>query len=342
MPGEETWDSLAERELRARRRTIRNLIVMLFATALLFMTVAVAIDVQYLSEGLGLIYGLVWVGFGIDAWRSHRVWSAAHQSKSLRAEADSIPTHDARVIEYTKDRSEEIIADANILILLFGTILVMAVITGVIAQFGAHFVVLMPRYGKGFGYLMAGLMLLLGLMALICLRVLLTEHGRLLSRIRELEFERYLQETNRSSDEKSAERLFFLNGSEIQRYYRLNLHQNTWIFCVGLICIGIGIAIIGATLYLVLVMIEADGAQGTANKVIVAAIGAVGTLATNFVGAMYLKMHAEAAKALNDFHQRLVNSHALFLGNVLASRISNQTSREAAFRDMANAIAGRG
>jgi heme A synthase len=125
---------LVEEELRARRRTVRNLIVMLFATALLFMTVAVEIDVEYLSEWLGLIYGLMLAGAAIGAWRSHRAAATASQSRNARVEADSIPTHDPRIIEYTKDRAEEIVADVNILIFLFGAILVMSVITGVICR----------------------------------------------------------------------------------------------------------------------------------------------------------------------------------------------------------------
>ena len=74
------------------------------------------------------------------------------------------------------------------------------------------------------------------------------------------------------------------------------------------------------------------------TKGIVAVVGAVGTILVNYVAAIFLKMHTAAATALGEFHERLVGTHRLFLANVLASRISDDTKRQDTLADLAKAI----
>jgi hypothetical protein len=56
-------------------------------------------------------------------------------------------------------------------------------------------------------------------------------------------------------------------------------------------------------------------------------IGAVGAILTNFVAAIYLRMNAATSENLAAFHSRLVETHELMLGNLLASRIDNDGQR---------------
>jgi len=48
---------------------------------------------------------------------------------------------------------------------------------------------------------------------------------------------------------------------------------------------------------------------------------------TNYIAAIYLKMHASATNILASFHSRLVETHQLLFGNLLASRIEDDKIR---------------
>jgi hypothetical protein len=108
----------------------------------------------------------------------------------------------------------------------------------------------------------------------------------------------------------------------LRRYYDLNLRQNSWVFGLGIFCILLGAFIIGATLFLVIGV-----ATNIETKIITAALGAVGSILSNFVAAIYLKMNASATQNLTSFHSRLVETQKLLLGNLLASRIEDDTKR---------------
>src|SRR5690606_13713562 len=70
--------------------------------------------------------------------------------------------------------------------------------------------------------------------------------------IREVEFEIDLQQFERTQIETKAEKTLRLNDAQLQRYYSLNLSQNTWVFVVGIGCMLLGIVLVGAALYLVI------------------------------------------------------------------------------------------
>jgi|SRR6266852_8815743 len=64
-----------------------------------------------------------------------------------------------------------------------------------------------------------------------------------------------------------------------------------------------------------------------AEKIIVACIGGVGAILTNFIAAIYLRMHSTASESLNVFHSKLVESQELLLSNLLASGIEDDQKR---------------
>ena len=127
-----------------------------------------------------------------------------------------------------------------------------------------------------------------------------------------------------SKRETRAEKLLRLNDIQLRRYYNLNLSQNRWVFLLGIACIGMGAAIIGVTMYIVQFSQQGD----QAGKVITATLGGVGAILTNFVGAIYLNMNKSSSETLAAFHSRLVETHQLMLGSLLASRIDNDGKRE--------------
>lgn len=93
-------------------------------------------------------------------------------------------------------------------------------------------------------------------------------------------------------------------------------------FGLGIFCILLGLAVIGATLHLVL-----NVASSLDAKIITAVVGSIGSLLSSYIAAIYLKMHASATSHLGDFHSRLVETQQLPLGNLLASRIEDDSKR---------------
>jgi len=140
--------------------------------------------------------------------------------------------------------------------------------------------------------------------------------------IQEIDYQIDLQEYPVDPRESRAEKTLRLNDIQLRRYYDLNLSQNAWVFSLGIFCILLGTVVIAATLYLVLRV-----APSTETKVITAVVGSIGSILANFVAAIYLKMNTTATANLKSFHSRLVETQQLLLGNLLASRIENDTKR---------------
>ncbi|MGD2250424.1 MAG: hypothetical protein PVF58_18665 [Candidatus Methanofastidiosia archaeon] len=145
--------------------------------------------------------------------------------------------------------------------------------------------------------------------------------------IQDTEFEVDLFTLRASPEESRAEKLLRINQIQLRRYYDINLSQNRWIFAVGVLCIFLGVGIVGATLYS-LVRFAEQSASADVEKVIVGVVGSIGTILTNYVARIFLSMYKEIAKSLTMFHTKLISTHKLFLANLLISRIDNTEKRE--------------
>jgi hypothetical protein len=148
--------------------------------------------------------------------------------------------------------------------------------------------------------------------------------------IQAIDFEIDLQQFEVNARETRAEKILRLNQLQLRRYYDLNLSQNRWVFILGVLCIVLGVTIIAATLWLVTRTNIAFN-----EKVVIAALGAVGSILTNFVATIYLKMHSAATGSLEAFHSKLVDSDSLLLGNLVASRIEDETKRWSTLSELA-------
>lgn len=122
--------------------------------------------------------------------------------------------------------------------------------------------------------------------------------------------------------EQRAEKQFKVHQSELKRYYDQSLKHGSWIFLVGIISLLIGFIIVGISLYLVYWGPNSD------SNVIIAILGGVAGILTNFIGVIYLKMYSETIKSANEFHNRLVVSNHLHFSNFLISKIKNDDLRE--------------
>ena len=69
------------------------------------------------------------------------------------------------------------------------------------------------------------------------------------------------------------------------------------------------------------------GSQEKDLQIIIGAIGAIGSFMVNYVASVYLTMHAAATSNLGSFHARLVETHQLLFGNLLAFRIEDDKTR---------------
>lgn len=141
--------------------------------------------------------------------------------------------------------------------------------------------------------------------------------------LKEVEFEIDLQQYQIGTAETRAEKILRLNDSQLQRYYNVNLNQNMWVFGLGVFCILLGVLVIAGTLYTVLVF-----ADTVETKIITGVLGAIGSLLTSYIAAIYLKMHSSASQHLGSFHARLVETHQTLLANLVASRIEDTKLRE--------------
>jgi hypothetical protein len=154
--------------------------------------------------------------------------------------------------------------------------------------------------------------------------------------LRGLEFELDLLRFSPSGDECRAEKLLAQNDYQLRRYHRLNLRQCSAIFVVGILCLLAGFAVIVAT-FVAIRNTHNDKTQ----QLIIGIVGALGAVLSNFVAAIYLKMHAAITTNLAGFHDKLVDTHRLYFANVLASRIGPDDQRYQTLQDLSLAIVER-
>ncbi|XHU81047.1 hypothetical protein GW624_21040 [Peribacillus simplex] len=152
--------------------------------------------------------------------------------------------------------------------------------------------------------------------------------------LQEIENELDLLSLKHASIEERSEKLFKHHHLELKRYYDENLKQSSWLFIVGLICILIGFIIIGVTFYFLITNISNE----LENKIIIASVGAIGAILSNFIAVIYLKMHSETVNSLTQFHNRFVNTHHFHFANFLLSKIENKDKREDALVELAVSI----
>ncbi len=148
------------------------------------------------------------------------------------------------------------------------------------------------------------------------------------SEIRQVEDELDLVQSESAGQEERAQKLFKLHQFELKRYYDQTLRQSKWIFIVGICCLVLGFSVIGASLWF------ANQRDGR-DKIIVAVLGGIGGILSNFIAVVYLKMHSQTIQSLTEFHNRLVLTHYLHFGNFLLAKIETQDLREKSLAQMA-------
>ena len=149
--------------------------------------------------------------------------------------------------------------------------------------------------------------------------------------IRHLKNQIDLAKTGIDSLEQRAEKLFQLHQFELEKYYKQNLSQGNRVFNAGTIFVLLGFLITGISIYLVSNSVE--------NVRIVAILGGIGTILSDFVAAMYLRMFSDTTKASAEFQKRVATTHNLLFGNFIVSKIKKEELRDNALSALASELA---
>lgn len=137
-------------------------------------------------------------------------------------------------------------------------------------------------------------------------------------------------------ESQRAERLFKLHQSELRKYYEQALHHSGRIFALGILAIIAGLGMAGTTLYLLNHLAHTS----TSKQIVIAGIGGVSSLLSNFVAVVYLRMFSETTHSLTKFHNTLVTTHHAHFGNFMSAKIQDQTLRENTWAMIAETLAG--
>jgi hypothetical protein len=148
------------------------------------------------------------------------------------------------------------------------------------------------------------------------------------NKIQGIKFELDLERVEAKPTEVRAERLFKQHQLELKKFYDQILNQNAWVFVTGLVCIVLGFAIIGSTIYFVFIKPSSSPGISLDDKIVAVCLGAVGGILSNFVAFIYLNMFSKTLSSLTKFHNRLVATHYLHFGNFLVSKIEDVDLRE--------------
>ena len=121
-----------------------------------------------------------------------------------------------------------------------------------------------------------------------------------------------------SENEKKAGELLNAQQLELAEYYTSIRHQHSMIFCVGIVCIFCGFAIIGVALLFIASLagvtpfafmdswVTEKGSSVLSEQIILGALGAISGILTNYIAIIYLGVYSKAVESLNRFHGRLV------------------------------------
>jgi hypothetical protein len=129
--------------------------------------------------------------------------------------------------------------------------------------------------------------------------------------------------------ERRAQKMLQVNQLDLRRYYDQTLRQGRSVFYLGVMCLLLGFAAVGAALLVI------GHQDDTTEKIVVAALGAVSAVLANFIGVVYLKMFSDITTSVRAFHDRLVATHDLYFASFLAAKVSNKDNRETVIGQMA-------
>ncbi len=149
----------------------------------------------------------------------------------------------------------------------------------------------------------------------------------------ELADELDLRQMSSSSHEQKAHKLLRIQQGQLTQYLTVILSQSKAIFIVGIFAMLVGVGIVVFAIW------QTRIATGETEKIIVAVLGAIGAILTNFVAAIYLKMFGDIGQAVQRSVGSLTQSTNLNFANVIISKIDDNPLRRTGYKELALKIA---
>jgi hypothetical protein len=153
-----------------------------------------------------------------------------------------------------------------------------------------------------------------------------------------LETELSLNLTGVEAKEERAERLFKSHDIGLRKYYDQALSQTKVIFLIGIFCVFVGFAFIGTSFYIIY---EKGAGSKIDEKILIAVLGTISGILTNFVAVIYMKIYSKTAESFTSFHIKLVSSNHLHFANFLLSKIKDESVLNETLKDISNKIADK-
>lgn len=155
-----------------------------------------------------------------------------------------------------------------------------------------------------------------------------------------IEAELALQETGVSALERRAERLLRAHEIQIRRYYDLAHSQGRAIFVIATICLATGTGIVVMTMYMIAADLFGTTSEPSSN-IIIAALGAVGGILTNFLGFVVVRMYAHTSRTFSAFHDSLVGTYRVHMANYVIAKIQDPVKLDDTLREVAKLISAK-
>ena len=147
------------------------------------------------------------------------------------------------------------------------------------------------------------------------------------NRLQEIDLSIDIEKFKIGTEISYAEKTLRLHNNQLKKYYDLNLRQNSWIFILGICCIII------ATFYFITEYTKDD-----TSKIITGVLGGISAIMINYIAALYLKINATVSDNLKEFHSRLVDTHKILMGNVIAAKIENRELKDLTYSSISKEI----
>jgi hypothetical protein len=151
----------------------------------------------------------------------------------------------------------------------------------------------------------------------------------------ELEDEIDLRQMGSASLEQKAHKLLRIQQHQLSVYLEQILEQGRVIFVVGIGAMLVGVGVVMFTIWETANMVTVDVWQ----KAVVASVGAIGAILTNYVAVIYLKMFSDVGSAVQKTVNSLSQSTNLNFANVLIANITSEEARNETLKQFAVAIA---
>ena len=153
--------------------------------------------------------------------------------------------------------------------------------------------------------------------------------------VKEAEDELKLRQMKSASLEQKAHKLLRIQQSQLSRYLEVILQQSRNIFAVGIGAMLVGVGVVIFTIWQTRSM---DSQADTIQKAIVAIVGVIGAILTNYVAAIYLKMFSDIGGAVHKSVASLSQSTNVNFANVLVAYISTADKRDETLKEIAIGI----